>query len=455
MRNLIQTIVYKLGIDGAIFYTTLGRAIQSVGGIVSVLFVARFLTGQEQGFYYTFGSIAALQIFFELGLGGIITQYVAHEVSHLKWVDKVTLEGEEIYRSRLSSLLHFCYNWYAFFAFFLVATLFVVGFLFFWRYDTSVGTIVWQSPWVLIVLGTGLNFLTTSVIAFINGLGQVKEVAKIRFVQQLVGLGVVWIGLGCGLKLYVLGLNSISGVVIVVFILFFGKYRQMLTNIWKVKITDKVHYRKEIFPYQWKIALSWVSGYFVFQFFNPVLFATEGPVVAGQMGMTLTALNAVTALSLSWMSTKIPMFSGLIALRKFVELDKWFKNTLKQSVFINGAALIALAFVIYMVRYWNIQFNGMYLGNRFLPYLPMFLMMIPVFLNQFTGSWAIYLRSHKKEPLLAFSIVSGILCSLSTIFLGRYFGVMGVSGGYCLITLLLFPWAYSIYRIKKKEWHVL
>ena len=34
-------------------------------------------------------------------------------------------------------------------------------------------------------------------------------------------------------------------------------------------------------------------GYFIFQLFNPVLFATEGAVVAGQMGMTLAALNGI------------------------------------------------------------------------------------------------------------------------------------------------------------------
>ena len=79
-----RKIISKLGIDKAIAFTSLGRIIQAAGGIISVLFVARYLTGVEQGFYYTFGSIVAIQVFFELGLNGIITQYVAHEASHLK-----------------------------------------------------------------------------------------------------------------------------------------------------------------------------------------------------------------------------------------------------------------------------------------------------------------------------------------------------------------------------------
>lgn len=34
----------KLGIDKSIFFTSLARIIQAVGGVVSILFVARYLT---------------------------------------------------------------------------------------------------------------------------------------------------------------------------------------------------------------------------------------------------------------------------------------------------------------------------------------------------------------------------------------------------------------------------
>jgi len=70
----------KLGIDKAIGFTVVARFIQGVGGFVSLFLIAAYLTSEEQGFYYTFGSILAIQIFFELGLGGIINQYTAHEI---------------------------------------------------------------------------------------------------------------------------------------------------------------------------------------------------------------------------------------------------------------------------------------------------------------------------------------------------------------------------------------
>ena len=74
-----KRLANKLGIDKAILFTSSSTLIGALGNVVSAILVIKFLSIEEQGFYYTFGSIAAVQIFFELGLNGIITQFVAHE----------------------------------------------------------------------------------------------------------------------------------------------------------------------------------------------------------------------------------------------------------------------------------------------------------------------------------------------------------------------------------------
>jgi O-antigen/teichoic acid export membrane protein len=302
-------------------------------------------------------------------------------------------------------------------------------------------------------VGTALNLLISPFVAFIQGLGKVKEIAKTQFNVQIVRIAIVWAGLAFGGSLYVVGLSSVLSAILLLLIIF-SKYKKVLISIWETEIIEKVHYRKEIFPYQWKIALSWISGYFIFQLFNPVLFATEGAIVAGQMGMTLAVLNGILALSYTWMSTKISLFSGLIAQKRYSELDRIFNLTLKQSVFINVVALLFMFLIVFIIRSNNIQINGKLLGLRFLNYIPLIFMMIPAFLNQFTSSWAIYLRCHKEEPYLISSIVGGILCAFSTIFLGKYFGVIGITSGYCALIILMFPWGYRIFKMKKDEWHI-
>jgi O-antigen/teichoic acid export membrane protein len=449
MIKSIKNILRIFGIDGAIFYTSLARIIMAFAGIITIFFVARFLTGIEQGFYYTFGSVLAIQVFFELGFNGVITQYVAHEVSHLKWDSAIKLSGSNTNLSRLSSLLHFAVKWYLITSGFLAVILLITGFIFFSRYDKSGGAVEWIIPWIILSFSTSVAFIINPLLAFIEGLGKIKQVALIRLVQQATQALVIWAALLFKVKLFAIGIGSILGLLTIVTIILVSEYRVLLLYIWKALGKEVVKYRKEIFPYQWKIALSSISGYFIFQLFNPVLFATEGALAAGQMGMTLTVLSSISSLSFSWMTTKVPLYSGLIAQKKYFDLDKIFNKTLNQSVLINGLELIVLLLVIYGLRYFDIP-----LGERFLPYFPLILLMLAVFMNQFVNSWATYLRCHKQEPFLIPSVAGGILTSLSTIILGKHFGVVGMTMGYCILTFFGgFLWGFYIFKNKKEEWH--
>lgn len=81
MIDLIKSISKKIGIDAAIAYTILARIIQAGGGVITLLFVARYLTKVEQGYYYTFGSILAIHFFME-------TSFFIH-IARKKWFQKV------------------------------------------------------------------------------------------------------------------------------------------------------------------------------------------------------------------------------------------------------------------------------------------------------------------------------------------------------------------------------
>lgn len=451
--NTLKYLARKIGIDKSIAYSSGARIVQAFTGVASIIFISKYLTGIEQGFYYTFGSIVAIQIFFELGLTGIITQYVAHEASHLTLNEKQQFEGDKKYRSRLGSLLQFSIKWYAIISILLLCVLILVGFIFFQRYDKSGGVVSWKIPWILISIGTAIKLFQSPITSFLMGIGKVKEMSKIGFYQQIILPVSAWIGLILGFKLYVVGISSILAALIWNIYISKTSMQQILISLWKEKITERIQYMQEIFPYQWKIALSWISGYFIFQLFNPVLFATEGAIIAGQMGMTLAVLNGIQALSLSWQNTKVPLYSRLIAQKDYKELDNTFNRTLKQMALVCFFLLCIMIIAISGVRYLNIHIDQESLGERFLDYIPMLLMMIPLFINQYISSWATYLRCHKKEPYLVISICTGIACCLSTFILGKYFGVYGVTGGYCFITIIFLPWWYYIYKTKKSEWH--
>jgi O-antigen/teichoic acid export membrane protein len=451
--KLIKRASKVIGIDGAIAFTLLSRIIQAGGGIVSLFFIAKCLTTVEQGYYYTFGSILAIQVFFELGLEAIIAQFVAHENAKLVWNDKVSFGGSEEAASRLSSLLRFTVKWFGVIAVLLFGGLLISGYFFFGKFGKIDAIVEWQIPWLIMAFTTSLSLMLSPILSFFEGLGMIKDVAKIRFFQQIVQFSILYTLFSLGFKLYSSPIAAIAAFSILPIWIILSSKIKLLTFIWHKLGEWKVNYRLEIFPYQWKIALSWISGYFIFQLFNPVLFATEGPVVAGQMGMTLTVLNSIFALSFSWISTKVPIFSGLIAQKEYAKLDHLFKKTLIQSSALNVLMLGVLFSLIFILRYFDIKIGGKNFGDRFLPFLPLLFMMIPIMLNHIIGSMATYLRCHKKEPMLVQSIIIGILCSLSTIVFGKYYGVIGITMGYMLLTIGSLVWTYITFNTMKKEWH--
>ena len=453
--RLFKFAVNKFGIDGAIAYSSAARIIQAVAGIVSIFFVATFLTGEEQGFYYTFGSVLAIRTFFELGFTGIMTQYVAHEAAHLTLNSESRYEGEEKFISRLAYLTRFCVKWYTVISIVFFVVVLTIGFFYFNRFDTTDGTVSWKWPWILIAISSAISLFQSPLSAILTGLGKVKEVNQIIFLQQFYNPILHWILLACGLNLYVLGIGSLAAVTIWFVIANKMGLLKILVNLLKEQVTEKIRYFEEIFPYQWKIALRWISGYFIFQLFNPVLFATEGPLVAGQMGMTMVVLNAIQDFALSWQNTKVPKYSALIELKKYKELDVLFNKTLRQMLVVCCCLLITMFIGVLVLRTTNFSVAGSVLGMRFLGYLPMLLMMVTVIVNQLVHSWATYLRCHKQEPLLINSVVVAILCCLSTFGLGNLWGLYGITGGYCAIRLLVsLPWIHHIYAEKRKDWHV-
>ncbi len=454
MLKLLRKSADKMGIDGAIVLTIFSRVIQAGGGVFTLILITQFLSPVEQGYYYTFGSILAIQVFFELGLNGIITQFVAHENAALVWSQSNTFTGSKESSSRLASLLRFTLRSFGFLSVFLFFGLLTAGYLFFDEFVYDSSDVKWQTPWLILSITTSLSFISSPILAFLEGLGRVKEVAKMRLVQQTVQLFLGLFFLSVGFKLFAAPIAALIAFIIIPFWIFSGSEIKRLVMVWKKIDIWQVNYRLEIFPFQWKIAMSWISGYFIFQLFNPILFATEGAVVAGKMGMTLTVLNFILALTFSWITTRVPTFSRMIAKKEFKKLDILFNKTLKQSGILNATALFAFFSIVFAIRYFGIRVEGQNISERFLDNLPMLFLTITIFLNHIVGAWATYMRCHKKEPLIVQSVVMAVFCTLSTFFLGHSFGVMGMTLGYLILNIVGFIWVYIIYISKKRAWHL-
>ena len=391
MSTRMRKLLHAVGVDHAVGVTVLGAAWTSLAGLATVLFIVRFLSGAEQGFYYTFASILALKIFFELGLAYVTLQCVSHESASLSWTVARTLSGDARAMARLSSLFRWACKWYLVAAALMIVIAIPAGWYFFEMTQSAQDAVEWRAPWVLIGLVTGAALVLSPPMAFVEGGGKVAEVAGIRLAQAVSVSAALWLGLAIHLGLYAAPLSAFAGLLVCVCWLA-ARYRAFFLDlVRKHSHGVAISWRDEIWPFQWRIAVSTLSGYFIFYLFTPVLFAYQGSVEAGRMGMSLSVASAASGVSIAWMNTKSPRFGAWVAQRQWRQLDAMFLRTLAQS-----SAVAVCVSVAAWALVWGLNVAGLPIADRILSPGQFGLLLLTVVVNNVVFCEALYLRAHER-----------------------------------------------------------
>jgi len=450
VNSLKHRLLHWVGLDRAILYTITGRVWSGLAGLVTLVVIARFLTPSEQGYYYTFNSLVALQIVFELGFSFVILQLAAHERAQLSFLPGGEIAGDAVAHSRLASVLQKCVRWYSVAGVLMAAVLAPAGLYFFSIHQRGDALISWRLPWCLLVVATMLAFQIDPVFSFLEGCGFVRQVAHRRMVQAILGSALAWAAMILHHGLYAPALVILGQVAVGLAFMFSGAHRPLLRGLLTFPVKEhSVGWRSEIWPFQWKIAVSWLAGYFIYQLFSPVLFAYQGPVAAGRMGMSMSIASAAGSVALAWMSTKASPFGALVARGEFRELDRLFFKTLWQStavITLGSAAILAIDMVA-APHYPK-------MALRILPPWVLALLFLNAILNHIVCSQALYLRAHKQEPFYTQALISAALIGISTLFFGKYYGADAVVVGvFAQGILFSVPYATYIFVTKRSQWH--
>lgn len=437
-----------MGIDRAIAYTLASRGWGLLSGVVTLFLVVRYLAPDEQGYYFTFASLLAMQIFFELGMSYVVMQFASHEMANLTWSEDGTIEGDVKAKSRMGSLILLVTKWYGAIAILIVVVILPIGWLFF-STNHSQSIVNWQGAWIWLVFAAAINIFCMPFLALLEGCGRVTEVAMLRLKQSLIGSLLAWAVLMCGGGVLALPAMN-TGLAMTVLIWLWRTKRSFFSGLLAQRIPGVVmKWKTEIWPFQWKIALSWLSGYFIFQLFTPVLFAYRGAVEAGQMGMSISIANALLSIPMAWMNTKAPKFGSLIAKNDYIGLDHIFALTLSRSL----AVMLAIGGGLCTINYLLHLDGRFYFANRILDPLPFTLLISATILNYVAFAQAAYLRAHKEEPFMVISLISAALIGIFTVVLGREFGATGIMSAYFAVcTIIGFGWGSTIFFAKRREW---
>lgn len=445
INNLFKVFIRKAEINRAVFFGILSKLWRLFAGPVSALVVVAFFTSELQGYYYTFFSLIALRTFVELGLGTVIVQFASHEWSKLSLDKTENITGDRASLSRLSSLARFVVRWYIAGGLVLTVALGAGGYMFFSQSpDTA---ITWIMPWFVLCLVTGLSLSLIPLMSLLEGCNQVSSVYACRFWQNICMSLAAWTVIMLNGKLWAASISSLASLAcIVIFIL--RRYRRFFITLFSYPIKEKIYWRLGLWPMQWRIALSYISGYFILYFFIPVLFKYHGPVVAGQMGMTWSLVGLLPSFCGVWISPKAPQFGMLIAKRKFKELDRLFWRLMRIVMILAGSGAIAIFSLVYILNMLNHPF-----ANRLLSPLPVGLFLLSQIMVAISYPLAVYLRAHKKEPLLFLTVMSAVMVSASNLILGKYYSATGMAVGYLITNMIVVPLVLVVWYRCRAAWH--
>jgi hypothetical protein len=440
-----------LGLDGAVAFTSLARMVSIAGSTVTVLLIVRYLSPVEQGYYYTLLSLVALQMVFELGFSFVIQQLAAHECVHLELHGDGSVRGDPAAHARLASTLRFSVLWYTVATVAMGMILAPLGALFFASHASPATTqVAWQGPWLLAVAASMAGLWCIPFYSFLDGCGQVRAVATLRLQQSVAGIALAWAAMFLHHGLYSPAL-VIAGQAGTGLFFLAARRRLLIGLLWHQTCDASICWGREVWPFQWRIAVSCLCSYFTMQVFIPILFALRGPVEAGQMGMSLSITGYMTGLVMPWISTKATPFGRLIAQRQFEGLDRLFLRTLGQAMAVfgvialaadGGAALLTVVAPRLAARMVSPQLFA--------------LLVLAAGAGCVVQSLATLLRSFKREPFLWQSLaVASLTLLLAALTAGRW-GNAGVTYGYLTATAGIgLPSALTIFARARRRYLVM
>jgi hypothetical protein len=419
----------RLELSRTIIWSIATRCWQLVGGMVSFVLVAERMSEREQGYYVTFWSLVALQSMIDLGLSIVVTNFSSHEWAFLHLDSSGAICGDKEARSRLVSLGRMSGLWFLFGAILFVMIAGLAGsFLFASKGDSD---ILWQWPWLATILASGISLWCLPFFSLLEGCGQMEAAYRFRMFQAINTNFCVWAVLLAGGGLWAAAASAtfrcLTDLLFIVV-----KYRVFFRPFRLAPEGAVLSWRSDIWPVQWRLAAGGLLSYFSYFLFAPVLFHFHSEKLAGQMGMTRQLLITLQSAAQSWIQTRVPEFSRLIAKREFHALDHVFFRVLSIST-----GFLSIGGVLFLFGLVGLQELAPQYAGRLLPVTPTMILLLGMIFFQLPFGQTLYLRAHRKEPVFLETLASNFAIAAGVWFAGRAWAANGAAAGYLLAVMLV------------------
>lgn len=425
-----------------IFSTFINQAWRIISGPTLLLLIPLYLSMEEQGCWYTFTSLAALSVFADLGFGAIVLQFAAHEFTRLRFMTNGFIGGSQEQISRLASFFRFTVRW-GIRAILLAFPVISIGGYFFLLRQLQSSSMEWQLGWMLYSCSSGIIFFNNILLTFFEGCNSVARLQGIRF---RMAIGTSFTMIGCLLAdagLYALVFSSIISAGSGIFFLY-RHFRKSMYQLWKASQFHRYNWWPEFSSLMWRYALSWCSGYFGLSAYTPIAFYFWGPETAGKIGLSMAMWTAGFGIANCWMTAVVPRLNMLIEEKSWDHLDQLFQKsfwrTIATMVAGGGGFLVVYAATQDMLPIWKRILSPSGMVILFLCWLGQLVI----------GNWATYLRAHKKEPLVGYSVISASYKFIITMICAYFYSVDYMFLGFLSSLVWGIPYVWRIYDRQKK-----
>jgi hypothetical protein len=401
--------------------------------LVVILLATKFLSPSMQGLFFSFMSFGVLVQLGDFGLSYAVMQ----KASYLAQASNGSLHWFET-RVRRTAF---------FVAALSTAVAGILGFLSFssWDMTPQLEGISWKAAWGLGLAGLFAGQCTSPVLSFIEGSGKVVAAWRLRMLQEWIGGIAFTVALVLGWGLYSISFYWVGRSLVSFPLLFQPLYKSDTPHYSGSPLTFR--WRDEMWPFQWRIGLSSLSGFLIFRATTIVVLSEQGLVVAGQYGFALAAMNMMLAVTTSWPNSQAAHLGQLLSNGRSLAATVEAERTLRDSTLLAVVSAI-LVWVLFSLA----ASADLDISRRMTDLWTLGVIFSTGVIHHVVASQAVLLRAQVREPLLAISVIGGIV-NISAAFIAAHFGTsleIALSGLTCALVGL--GVTTRLFLIQRKDW---
>lgn len=413
------------------------RLINLAGGVVCLLIIAASYSSVEAGRIYTVLSLVGAATLFELGLSTLVLQRASQLTRDQRWDSLEPVNNRDLITPTFGHYLVLI----GVQACLLLVVLLPIGL---WVIlgifkEPLGGTGVWA--WVIACVVMALGLPTALLLNTLEGLGQLAVVAKVRAVQSAASFLGISLSLLCGVGYpsvtIQLTCSLIAGWVAIWVV--HARFVKMLIRKAQMRLLPG---RIALdWPLQWRLSLSFLSGYFSNQAWVVAITLTGAVALAGHVAMTLQVLTAAVGFALTPIAARLPTLSALAH-----RAGRQEYLLLAARLSRHAALIFGIVTVMVLGGYFLSKLFMPGLQSKMLPSGPLIFIVASAPLVLCLAATTIFNQSLGRDDLYVVSLFRIAAPIALLMFIGRDLGAWSFSLSFTCIVLLSTLMGLAIHR---------